>query len=393
VHNASRNAEDSRAAHAQRIKAACGQSGEGIVLTQISLDEADRRHPEYARFLQSPFWARFKQAQGWTPLFFRIISAPPSMTVYDGEQFAVLTRRVSRWSLAYIPLYPEIPQPGERAASASGTGAFLTALCAALRSFLPRGTLCVRFDLTPAFETSAECASWKKALCETPGVRNGAPVQPPDTVVLDLAPSEERLLSRMKSKWRYNIRLAEKKGVTVRRGTADEIAVFYNLYAVTARRDGIAIHSRAYYQSLFERAAERGGVRKNPDVRLYLAEHGGDALAAIVALFCPREGAYLYGAASNSKRNFMAAYLLQWQAIRDAKEYGCRCYDLYGIPPDDDACHPMHGLYRFKTGFGGTIIHRPGCADVPLSPAYPLYRAAEALRAFWHKRIKKLRTR
>jgi hypothetical protein len=155
------------------MKAVCGQSGEGIVLTQISADEADRRNPENARFLQSPFWARFKQAQGWTPLFFRIISAPPPMTAHDGEQFAVLLRRVSRWSLAYIPLYPEIPPPGERTVSASDAGAFLTALCAALRPFLPRGTLCVRFDLTPAFETSAECASWKKALCETPGVKNG----------------------------------------------------------------------------------------------------------------------------------------------------------------------------------------------------------------------------
>jgi lipid II:glycine glycyltransferase (peptidoglycan interpeptide bridge formation enzyme) len=80
---------------------------------------------------------------------------------------------------------------------------------------------------------------------------------------------------------------------------------------------------------------------------------------------------------------------LQWQAITDAKKSHCVEYDFYGIPPNSDENHPMHGLYRFKTGFGGAIVHRPGSIDAPLSRLYALYRAAENLRAFYHKKLKK----
>ena len=90
----------------------------------------------------------------------------------------------------------------------------------------------------------------------------------------------------------------------------------------------------------------------------------------------------------------MPAYLLQWTAIKDAKAYGSQYYDMYGMPPTDDENHPMHGLYLFKTGFGGKNIHRPGSYDVPTSNFYAFYNFAEKLRAFWHKKImKKIRGR
>jgi lipid II:glycine glycyltransferase (peptidoglycan interpeptide bridge formation enzyme) len=77
-----------------------------------------------------------------------------------------------------------------------------------------------------------------------------------------------------------------------------------------------------------------------------------------------------------------------------AREHGCRTYDLYGIPPDDDHAHPMHGLYRFKTGFGGTIVHRLGCYDVVLNrPLYAALRLPEAVRYFYYKRLRRLRRR
>jgi len=87
----------------------------------------------------------------------------------------------------------------------------------------------------------------------------------------------------------------------------------------------------------------------------------------------------------------MPAYCLQWRAIRDAREARCKRYDFYGIPPVDDPAHPMYGLYRFKTGFGGSIVHRTGSVDLPLRPVlYGLYRLAEAGRAFWYKKLVKL---
>ena len=84
------------------------------------------------------------------------------------------------------------------------------------------------------------------------------------------------------------------------------------------------------------------------------------------------------------------AYLLQWQAIRDAREVGCGSYDVYGIPPANDPHHPMYGLYRFKTGFGGTLIHRCGVYDAPVKPGlYRLFRVVEKGRQFYYKRLRK----
>jgi lipid II:glycine glycyltransferase (peptidoglycan interpeptide bridge formation enzyme) len=120
---------------------------------------------------------------------------------------------------------------------------------------------------------------------------------------------------------------------------------------------------------------------RRPDLRLYIAEHEGDALAAAVTLFWGEDAVYLYGASADRKRNLMPAYLLQWTAMRGAKDAGCLRYDLFGIPPGDDPAHPMAGLYRFKTGFGGTIVHRPGSLDFALRPARAaLFRRAEEIR-------------
>ena len=100
-----------------------------------------------------------------------------------------------------------------------------------------------------------------------------------------------------------------------------------------------------------------------------------------MTLFRGREAVYLYGASSDLKRNLMASYVLQLKAIEDAKAYGCINYDLFGIPPNDDPSHPMAGLYRFKTGFGGTIIHRAGSWDYPCRPLiYKAFRMAESSR-------------
>jgi len=164
---------------------------------------------------------------------------------------------------------------------------------------------------------------------------------------------------------------------------------FYRLYAQTATRDRIALHPEAYYRRLFE-LAESSTEKRVPDLRLWLAWHEGELLAAIVTLFWQGQAVYLYGASSNEKRNLMPAYALQWAAIRAAKSEACKEYDFFGIPPSADPEHPMAGLYRFKTGFGGTIIHRPGSWDYPLKLfLYRAFRLAEAARSWWFKDFKK----
>jgi lipid II:glycine glycyltransferase (peptidoglycan interpeptide bridge formation enzyme) len=191
----------------------------------------------------------------------------------------------------------------------------------------------------------------------------------------------------MKPKWRYNIGLAEKHGVIVNCNDEQDINIFYRLLSETAARDGIAIHNIEYYRTLFEecKITQTTFSPSNhyplPTTHLYTATHENDILAAIVVLFRGKEATYLYGASSNVKRNLMAPYALQWKAMQDAQTYGCTVYDMFGIPPNTNPDHPMAGLYRFKTGFGGKIIHRPGSWDYPCKPLlYALFKQAELLR-------------
>ncbi len=218
-------------------------------------------------------------------------------------------------------------------------------------------------------------------------------IQPPDTVILPLRNagtprSDEELLSAMKPKWRYNIRLAGKKGVAVADEGAAGIDVFYDLYRTTSERDRIAIHPKSYYETMFSLAKDYGSAA--PRLGLWVARHEGAPLAAIITSFANGKAVYLYGASSDEKRNLMPAYALQWEAIRAARDSGCAEYDFFGIPPCDDPAHPMSGLYRFKTGFGGRIEHFAGSWDYVYRPVpYAAYRTAEAARKFWFKVVKK----
>jgi lipid II:glycine glycyltransferase (peptidoglycan interpeptide bridge formation enzyme) len=321
-----------------------------------------------ASFLQSGFWGSFKARFGWEPHpFLADWGAGPA------KPLLVIRRPLAPGlSFAYVPWGPELPAGFDAAAS---RGPRLAELAAALRKKLPRGTAFIRFD-PPWYTEGAGAAG---PVLDKPLRRAATDVQPPDTVIVDLAKDGETLLMDMKPKWRYNIRLAERKGVLVQRLDEQGLDIFYTLFGETARRDGIAIHSPDYYRALFELCRNYPGGGQ--EARLYLASHNGEPQAAIITLFRGDQAVYLYGASSDRNRNLMAPYLLQWRAMLDAGAAGCRQYDLFGIPPNEDPGHPMAGLYRFKTGFGGRIIHRPGSWDLAYKPlAAGLFRAAESFR-------------
>jgi lipid II:glycine glycyltransferase (peptidoglycan interpeptide bridge formation enzyme) len=311
-------------------------------------------------FLQSAMWGRFKARFGWEAKAFVV-------EWIDGGARPLLTlsRRIAPGiTMTYIPWGPELPEGPPLAAATME-------LARALRPLLPHVAF-IRFD-PPWFAEDAD-PSPSSPLSTLPALfkRAAADIQPPDTVLVDLTPSPKDILAAMKPKWRYNIGLAEKRGVAVTQRGEQGIDLFYRLLAETAQRDGIAIHSIEYYRALFEECRY---------LRLYTAEHEGDVLAAIVTLCRGKQATYLYGASANVKRNLMAPYALQWKAMQDAREYGCAVYDLFGIPPNEDPHHPMAGLYLFKTGFGGKIIHRPGSWDYPCRPVlYALFNSAERLR-------------
>jgi lipid II:glycine glycyltransferase (peptidoglycan interpeptide bridge formation enzyme) len=321
-------------------------------------------------------WGQFKSRFGWQPFSFLI-----EWEGYGSSSLLALCRRLApAVSFAYIPWGPELPAnfPSENRNIA------LAELADKIKALLPRNIAFVRFD-PPWFEVEGKEDNHNEPSVRVSRnknqkfIRAAADIQPPDTVIIDLELSCEEILGRMKPKWRYNISLSEKRGVLVRmcneRDAAEGLETFYALLKETAARDGIAIHSIDYYKTLFEISAGKN------DLRLYTAVHEIDTLAAIVVLFRGECATYLYGASSGVKRNLMAPYALQWKAMQDAKEAGCKYYDLFGIPPDDDPDHPMAGLYRFKTGFGGEIVHRPGSWDYPYKRiVYSLFRKAEALR-------------
>jgi len=319
-------------------------------------------------FLQSAMWGRFKARFGWQAKAFSVDWNQGSGPGTE-RPLLTLSRRIAPFlSMTYVPWGPELPaafpsDPHSRAEAAAE-------LACGLKAFLP--STFIRFD-PPWFD--AEGAG---PLPPAKGFKRAASdIQPPDTVLVDLRPPLDDILAAMKSKCRYNIGLAQKHGVLICEPGETGVDLFYRLLKETAQRDGIAVHSAEYYRALFEEAR----TEPSTQLRLYTARHEDDDLAAIVALFRGKQATYLYGASSNVKRNLMAPYALQWKAMQDAKAFGCELYDLFGIPPDESPKHPMAGLYRFKTGFGGKIIHRPGSWDYPYKPlTHALFKKAEFLR-------------
>jgi len=200
-------------------------------------------------------------------------------------------------------------------------------------------------------------------------------IQPPRTLLVDLSGDEETILGRMKQKTRYNIKLAQKKGVTVQ--PTDDLNIFFRLMHVTGERDKFGVHSQAYYQ----RAYELFHARNSCD--LLLAEYEQESLAALMVFSQGKRAWYLYGASSNEHRDRMPTYLLQWEAMRWAREHGCTQYDLWGVPDADEnlleaefshRSDGLWGVYRNKRGFGGKLIRAAGPWDRVYSPiAYRLY--------------------
>jgi lipid II:glycine glycyltransferase (peptidoglycan interpeptide bridge formation enzyme) len=116
-----------------------------------------------------------------------------------------------------------------------------------------------------------------------------------------------------------------------------------------------------------------------------MADHEGEFLAAMFLVISNKRATYLYGASSDRKRNLMATYAIQWEAIRMAGGAGCEEYDMFGVAPNGYRSHPMHGLYRFKSGFGGKMFHRMGCWDYPLNKSeYDLFLAQEVNSQKYH---------
>jgi len=188
-------------------------------------------------------------------------------------------------------------------------------------------------------------------------------IQPKDTLILDLSKSEEQLLSEMHPKTRYNIRLAEKKGVKIRIGVKEDFEKFWSLNMETSQRDGFKTHPKSYYQKMLEVLS--------PDFsKLFLTEYEGKVLVANLVIFFGDTVTYLHGASSNEYRNLMAPHLVQWRQIEEARKLGFKYYDFWGVIPSQQSIdyrpQSWSGLTRFKKGFGGFEVNYVGTDDLIL---------------------------
>lgn len=293
-----------------------------------------------ASVLQRWAWGAFKERHGW------------QVARDAGEGFAVqvLLKRQFGVTIGYIPRGPAVDWTDADAVTACLRA--LDALCkregAALALIEPDASFPSDLDLT-----------------RFGFARTNLSVQPLRTIVVRCDKDNEALLAAMKQKTRYNVRLAAKRGVTVRQGGAEDLPVFWSLLQATATRDAFGVHTLDYYADLlrFFPPPDQGALLR--------AEYGGEIVAAAILLRGGPTAIYLAGVSSDTHREHMPTYALQYAALRWARDVGCTHYDLWGIPPTDeppDAAQGeqrnvrdgLWGVYRFKQGFGGEVVTYPG---------------------------------
>ncbi|MCY3959620.1 MAG: peptidoglycan bridge formation glycyltransferase FemA/FemB family protein [Chloroflexi bacterium] len=313
-------------------------------------------HPA-ANLLHAGSWGDLKARYGWrvTRLAVGDVNAPRA-----GLQVLTRTRRVPPLGpsigLAYVPRGPLADSDADARALIEAASQDARRLGASLLRVEP---------------VRARHAAVLNAL----GFRQtDAFVQVPRTAVVDLAADDAELLASFKSKMRYNIRLAARRGVEVARESSEaSFHAFYELTTATATRQGFAVHAASYYQDVARTFGDDAG--------LFVARHDGRALAALLVVAFGPEAVYLYGASSSAQRSRMAPHATQWAAMQWARTRGCRHYDLWGMADPNDPNDPMAGVHRFKLGFNPRLVEYPGTFDLPLQRLRAWALTSGALRA------------
>ncbi len=337
---------------------------------------------------QTTFWSKIKSRLGWSAL-----ACDMKVDGIPSGDLLLLRREVSPGvNIAYAPFGPELlPDNDQR-------GLYLSVLSSELKELLGPSCMFVRWDLpweSPYSEDEDrfdDKGNWLgppetrlRELRMNWGVTGSAvrkaptDILPPDTIIINLNREESQILAEMKPKTRYNTRLSFRRGVNVRHGKASDLDIWMKLYEQTARRNEIVYHDRRFFEALLVQRCH------DATVHLLIAEKQSIPLAAMFLSISADRATYLYGASSDEGRSLMAHYALQWTAIKESKQHGCHSYDLFGVAPGPNPEHPLYGLYRFKAGFGGEMIHRQGSWDYAYdSRSYGYYIAQESTAKGFH---------
>jgi peptidoglycan pentaglycine glycine transferase (the first glycine) len=323
---------------------------------QQTLKELPAAHP-----LQNWVWGDFKARWGWSAQRLTLTDGHHEKKIIAAAQ--VLERQVPRLSnsILYVPKGPLFE---------AGDNSSPERILRELEQFAKREkAIFIKIDpeivqywgLEREME-SAVGSHFVQKLRERGWRYSAEQIQFRNTVELDLTKSEEELLAAMKSKTRYNIRLAGRKGITVRKGTAQDFPAIATMYQETAQRDGFTIRPLEYYLDAWNSFYESGMALP------LLAEFEGDPLAAVIIVHDNKRAIYMYGASTDQERQRMPNYLLQWEAIRWARSIGCITYDFWGAPNEFVESDPLWGVWRFKDGFQGEVVWHVGAWDYPARP-------------------------
>ncbi len=347
-------------------------------------------------FLQTYEWAQVKAKYGWKPIYF--VWSDKSFKSYTSDQLDLLDQ--SDIQAACIVL--------KRTIISRGFAAHLCILYAPkgplldwsneplrkrvlddLQSFARKqGAIFLKIDPDVVLGTGIsgnEASGGQVVMSELKqrGWRfSSDQIQFRNTVLIDLSTSDDEMLARMKQKTRYNIRLAEKKGVTVRVGTSADLPMLYKMYAETSVRDGFVIRDEDYYKTVWTTFM----ASSEPACEPIIAEVNGETIAAVFVFYFAGRAYYVYGMSREAHREKMPNHLLQWEAMKRAKSRGCSVYDLWGAPDEFNESDSMWGVFRFKEGLGGQVVRTLGAWDfVPNSFWYKMYseiipRALDVMR-------------
>lgn len=320
-----------------------------------------------AHALQSWTWGEFKSRWGWL--------AARYLLEIDGNPlaaFQVLKRQLPRlpFSILYVPKGPILDY---------NDGSLRRVVLAELEAIAAREkAIFIKIDpevvkswgLEPE-RPSPIGAKFIKELQQRGWRFSAEQIQFRNTVEMAVQRPEEELLAAMKSKTRYNIRLAGRKGIVVRPGTAVDWTVIGAMYRETAVRDGFAIRPLDYYRDIWQAFYDAGMAQP------LIAEYEGEPVAAVVLVRCGDRVIYMYGASTGKERSRMPNYLLQWEAIRWAQAQGAEIYDFWGAPDEFVETDRMWGVWRFKDGFNGQVVRHIGAWDFVKRPLlYWLYTVA-----------------
>ncbi len=360
-------------------------------------DRFVREHgPKSGAFLQSWEWGEFQEAVGRKVLRFIIDSNGPrrvDQNIDGGMHEINSALQIIKVSLPFGKSYLYIPRGPilNNQEAEINNQKFLEVL-----KNLGTNENAIFIKIDPAL-ASAQIDN--KILNSKYNILVSKNLQPKDTLILDLSKPEEEMIANMHEKTRYNIRLAEKKGVQIRWSTPETIQAdlekFWQLAGQTSSRDKFNYHPKKYYATMLCEtlsAQPETKDRKNLSIRMLIAEKDDKVLGANIIVFFGETVTYLHGASNYAHRELMAPHLLQWESIRKAKLLGFKYYDFWGIAPelnkrpitkdlkqaDQDKQyrpHPWAGITRFKLGFGGETVSYAPAFDLPVNNLwYNLYK-------------------